>query len=162
MSENIKENKKSAIDIFMEECAAGWNIGIKNIVPSLILGYVLVYILQDTGLMDLISIVFKPVMAVFGLPGEGAAVLISAFFSKASGCGAAAMLYGEGVLTAAQATILYPACILMGTLIGHFARCVLVAGANKKWYALLLLVPIFDALLAMIITKIILMATGLM
>lgn len=162
MSENVKENKKSAITIFMEDCAAGWEIGIKNIIPSLILGYVLVYVLQTTGLMDLISIIFKPVMALFGLPGEGAAVLLSAFFSKASGCGAAAMLYSEGVLTAAQATILYPACILMGTLIGHFARCVLVSGTNKKWYGLMLAIPIFDAMLAMFITKIVLTVLGLM
>lgn len=58
-----------------------------------------------TGLMDVLAIVCAPIMRLFGLPGEAAAVLFSAFFSKAAGAAAAASLFGEGVLTAAQCTI---------------------------------------------------------
>ena len=44
----------------------------------------------------------------------------------------AALLYTEGVLTLGQVTIIFPACILMGTLVGHYARIVLVSDANKN------------------------------
>ena len=54
----------------------------------------------------------SPVMGLFGLPGEAFAVLISAFFAKASGCATAASMYQAGTLTLGQgihdATGMYP------------------------------------------------------
>ena len=88
-------------------------------------------------------------------------MLISAFFAKASGCATAATMYANGELTLGQASMLLPACILMGTLIGHYARIVLVAGTNKKWHTMLLIVPLFDAALSLIIMRMILMAMGI-
>ncbi len=88
MSENKQLTKKpSIISTFLGGCYRGFEVGIKNIVPAMILGYTLVYILQATGVMDLLGSVLSPVMGVFGLPGEAVAVLISAFFAKAAGCG---------------------------------------------------------------------------
>ena len=55
----------------------GFKVGIENITPAMILGYVLVYILKETGLMDILGTVMSPVMGLFGLPGEAFAVLIS-------------------------------------------------------------------------------------
>lgn len=153
--------KKSIVESFLQGCGKGFDIGIKQIAPAMILGYVLVYVLQATGLMSILGTIFTPVMAVFGLPGEAVAVLISAFFAKASGCGTAAMMYADGTLTLAQATILLPACILMGTLIGHYARIVLVTGSNKKWHPLLLVMPLLDAAIAMLITRAILAFMGI-
>ena len=54
-----------------------------------------------------------------------------------------------------------PATITMGTLVGHFARCVLTSGANPKHHALLLAIPVIDALLSMIIVRIILNFMGI-
>ena len=79
-----KEKKPSVVDTFLKGCARGFKVGIENITPAMILGYVLVYILQETGLMDLLGVVMSPVMNLFGLPGEAFAVLISAFFAKKS------------------------------------------------------------------------------
>ena len=100
-------------------------------------------------------------MALFGLPGGAIVALISAFFAKAAGAATAASLYAEGIINAAQATILFPATITMGTLVGHFARCVLTSGANPKHHALLLAIPIIDALLSMIIVRVILNLMGI-
>ena len=85
-----KKERKSVIDLFMKGCYDGFNIGIKNIMPAMILGYTLVYILQATGLMTLMGNVLSPVMGIFGLPGEAFAVLISAFFAKAAGAASGA------------------------------------------------------------------------
>ena len=162
MGENKQLTKKpSIISTSLGGCYRGFEVGIKNIVPAMILGYTLVYILQATGVMDLLGNVLSPVMGVFGLPGEAVAVLISAFFAKAAGCGTAATMYASGILTMGQATMLFPACILMGTLIGHYARIVLVADANKKWHGLLLAVPLFDAVISLFMMKIILAFMGI-
>ncbi len=157
----VKAERVSIIDTFLKGCARGFKVGIENIVPAMILGYTLVYVLQETGLMNLLGTIFAPVMGLFGLPGEAFAVLISAFFAKASGCATAATMYEQGVLTLGQSLMLLPACILMGTLIGHYARIVLVSGANKKWHGLLLAMPIFDAFLSLIIMRVILMVMGI-
>ncbi len=153
--------KPSIVDTFLKGCAKGFKVGIENITPAMILGYTLVYILQATGLMTFLGKVFSPVMGLFGLPGEAFAVLISAFFAKASGCATAATMYADGILTLGQASMLLPACILMGTLIGHYARIVLVAGTNKRWHSLLLVVPLFDAALSLVIMRVILTAMGI-
>ena len=150
-----KTANPSIVDTFLKGCAKGFKIGIENITPAMILGYTLVYILQATGLMTFLGRIFAPIMGVFGLPGEAFAVLISAFFAKASGCATAATMYANGELTLGQASM------LLGTLIGHYARIVLVAGTNKKWHTMLLIVPLFDAALSLIIMRMILMAMGI-
>ena len=60
-------------------------------------------------------------------------------FAKAAGAAAGLMLYQNGTITQEQATILYPAVILMGTLIGHYARIVLVSGVSKKYYKIIII-----------------------
>lgn len=154
------KQKTSIVDVFLKGCAKGFKVGIENITPAMILGYVLVYILRETGLMDLLGVVMSPVMGLFGLPGEAFAVLISAFFAKASGCATAASMYESGALTLGQASMMLPACILMGTLIGHYARIVLVTGSNKKWHPLMILVCLFDAALSLVIMRVILAMMG--
>ena len=63
-------------------------------------------------------------MGIFGLPGEAAIVLMSAFFAKAAGAATAANLYAAGTINAAQATILVVPCMLMGTCLLYTSRCV--------------------------------------
>ena len=113
------------------------------------------------GLMDLLGVVMSPVMNLFGLPGEAFAVLISAFFAKASGCATAASMYQAGTLTLGQASMMLPACILMGTLIGHYARIVLVTGSNKKWHPLLIVICLLDAAISLVIMRVILAIMGI-
>ena len=158
----VKPVKTSIVEVFMKGAKKGFYLGVEQILPAMILGYVIIQFLKLTGLIDILSVVFGPIMAIFGLPGESVVVLLSAFFSKAAGAAAAANLYGEGVLTAAQCTILIIPCMLMGTLIGHFARIVLVADVNAKHRGLMLLVPIIDSVVGMLVMRLILTVMGLM
>ena len=148
--------RKTLLEEFMAGCKKGFYIGVENIMPAMVLAYALILFLNLTGLMDLIA-----TAVAFGLPGGAIVALISAFFAKAAGAATAASLYAEGIINAAQATILFPATITMGTLVGHFARCVLTSGANPKHHALLLAIPIIDALLSMIIVRVILNLMGI-
>lgn len=152
--DNIKNNV-STVEVFMKGAKKGLTIALEQIAPAMVLAYALIVFLQTTGLMNIIAKVLNPVMGIFGL-GEAALVIIAAFFAKAAGAAAGLMLYQNGTITQEQATILYPAVILMGTLIGHYARIVLVSGVSKKYYKILLFIPLIDAAVAMFITKIIL------
>lgn len=156
------KRKKGLVEVFLGGCRKGFYSGVEQILPAMIMGYVLVQFLKLTGVMDILSSVCGPIMAIFGLPGEAVVALISAFFAKASGAATTAMLYTTGVITLAQATILYPACILMGTLVGHYVRIVVVSNTNKKWHGVLLAIPLIDAAFAMLLTRLILTIMGLM
>ncbi len=154
--------KENFIDVFFAGARKGLGIGFNTIMPAMVMGYVLVQALKVSGIMDVLATVFAPVMGLFGLPGEAFAVLISAFFAKAAGAAAAANLYTAGVITAPQATILLMPCMLMGTLIGHYARIVLVSEANPKLTPIFFAIPLIDSAVGMIIVRIILTAMGLM
>lgn len=161
VKEVVKKESKSAIEVFMNGCKKGFYIGVEQILPAMVLGYVIVQFLKLTGLVDILGRVFGPVMGIFGLPGEAVVVLLSAFFSKAAGAATAANMFAEGVINAAQATILIMPCMLMGTLVGHYARIVLVSDVNKKHRGIMWLVPIVDSILGMLLMRLLLTVMGL-
>lgn len=162
MSEKAEVSaKKNIIEVFMGGCKKGFYIGVEMILPAMILGYAIVQFLTLTGLVDIVGNIFGPVMGIFGLPGEAVVVLISAFFSKAAGAATAANMYATGMITAAQATILIIPCMLMGTLIGHYARIVLVANVSQKYRSVMLAIPIIDSIVGMLIMRFILMLLNL-
>ena len=151
----MQANNTNIVEEFVKGAKKGLYIGLEMIAPAMVLAYALITFLKITGLMNYIGDALNPVMGLFGLPGESAVALLAAFFAKAAGCAAAASLFAEGKIDAIQATVLFPACVTMGTLIGHFARIVLVSGANKKFYPLLFAAPIIDAVAVMFLTRIV-------
>lgn len=157
---NLQKVKPSLIEEFSAGAKKGFYIGVELIAPAMVLAYVLVLFLEITGLMAVVGKLLGPVMGLFGLPGEAVVALIAAFFAKAAGCATAATLYSKGVITAVQATILFPACVTMGTLIGHFVRIVIVANTNTKRHPLLLCVPVIDAVIVMWMTKAVIAIMG--
>ena len=157
----VMKPKLSIVEEFVAGAKKGFYIGAEMIAPAMVLAYVLILFLDITGLMTIVGRALSPVMAVFGLPGEAIVALVAAFFAKAAGCATAATLYSKGLISAPQATILFPACVTMGTLSGHFVRIVIVSNANKKWHPLLLAIPIVDAVVVMLLTRVVLNVMGL-
>lgn len=158
---DVKKVKPSIVEEFVAGAKKGFYIGAEMIAPAMVLAYVLIQFLDITGLMKSVGKILEPVMIVFGLPGEAVFALVAAFFAKAAGCATAATLYSKGVITAAQATILFPACVTMGTLIGHFVRIVIVSNVDRKWHSLLICVPLVDAAVVMVLTRILINVMGL-
>lgn len=147
------EVKPSLIDEFVKGAKKGFYVAVENITPAMVFAYALILFLNIIGVMPILAKLLGPIMAVFGLPGEAMVVLTAAFFAKAAGCATAATLYSQGVLTATQATILFPACITMGTLVGNFVRVVMVSQTNMKWQPLLLCTALVDAAVVMWLTR---------
>ena len=152
---DLQKIKPSIVEEFVAGAKKGFYIGAEMIAPAMVLAYVLIEFLNITGLMVIVGKAVGPVMAVFGLPGEAVVALVAAFFAKAAGCATAASLYSQGIIDAKQATILFPACVTMGTLIGHFVRIVITSNANKKWHPLLLCIPLIDAAVVMLLTRVV-------
>ena len=158
----VKEKKKlSAPELFMQGAKKGFYIGVELITPAMVMAYALLAFLKYLGIMPIIGEVLGPIMGIFGLPGEASLALLAAFFAKAAGAATEASLYAAGTITAAQATILFPACITMGTLIGHFARVVMVCQVRSLYYPVMFLTPIIDAVIVMWLTRAVLFFCGI-
>lgn len=147
-------NDKNIIDVFVDGAKKGWNVGINSIIPNVLMAYVCIQILKITGLLDLLGTVFAPVMAIFGLPGQAVAVLISALMSMGGAVGVAHALYTNGVITGTHVTILLPAIYLMGSKIQYLGRLLGTVGVNPKYYPIMLGISICNALISMLIMRV--------
>ena len=83
MSDNKVEaiQKKTILDLFIDGARKGFTIGTTSLLPNVVMAFVIIRILDVTGLLHLIGVVFQPVMGLWGLPGEAATVLITALMS---------------------------------------------------------------------------------
>lgn len=65
MSEATTTKKKPIIDVFLGGAKRGFYIGVETVLPSMILGYVIMQFLTLTGLMDVLATVCAPIMRLF-------------------------------------------------------------------------------------------------
>ena len=138
-------------DIFVDGARKGWNIGIKNIVPNVLMAFVITQVLLVSGLLSLMGRVFAPVMGVFGLPGQAIMVLGSAFLAMGSAVGVAASLYTGGILTKTHITILMPAIYLMGAQVQYLGRILGTAGVRP--HKMYFVICFINAAIAMFVMR---------
>ena len=141
--------KKTIADVFVE----GWNIGVKSTVPNVLMAFAVIAVLKITGFLDLVAVVFDPVMAVFSLPGVAITVLIGAWLSMGGGVGIAASLYAQGLLTGEQVTILIPAIFLMGAQLQYWGRVLGTSGVQAKFYKVYFAISILNSIICMFIMQ---------
>ena len=82
----------NALEVFISGLRKGAAIGIRFMLPALIATFVVIEMLQVSGVLRLLAEHVSGVMAVFGLPGEALAVLIAAWASAAGAIGMVAGL----------------------------------------------------------------------
>ena len=148
------EQKKTLPDIFVEGAKKGWNVGISSIIPNVLMAFVLIHALRLSGLLDMLGVLFNPVMGVFGLPGQAVMVLVGAWMSMGGGVGVAASLYAAKILNPTHVTILLPAIFLMGAQIQYMGRLLGTAGIHGRYYPMLFGISILNAIISMIIMRI--------
>ena len=99
--------------------------------------------------------IFAPLMGLFGLPGEAITVLLTAWLSSSAGTGVAVSLLTKGTLDITAITILAPAIFLMGSQLQYMGRLLGVADVPKKYWPLLMGVSILNAVIAMLVMRVI-------
>lgn len=145
--------KKTIIDSFVEGARNGFHISSTSMTPNVLFAFALIQILNITGLSDLIGIVFKPIMGIFGLPGIAATVLIASWLSVGGGVGVAASLLASGKIVGSDITILIPAIMLMGAQLQYMGRILGTAGVKNKYYPHLFIISILNACLGMLVMR---------
>ncbi|MCI8510486.1 MAG: hypothetical protein HFE83_00625 [Lachnospiraceae bacterium] len=131
--------KKGFLEIFIGGGKKGLNMWFNNMIPSIIVGAALVTILDELGLVTLIGKILGPVMAIFGLPGEAAAIWATRFMNMGAGILAAVPMFESGVFTMEHTAILL-AMIMATTPPAKFIRMASAGGETggsiKIYYAL--------------------------
>jgi len=155
MSANV-EVKKSVIDMFVDGARKGFTIATTNMLPNVVLAFIVIKALHVSGLLQIIGTVCAPIMALWGLPGEAATVLVSAFMSMGGGIGVAASLYTSGILGSADVTLLLPAIYLMGNPMQNVGRCLGTAGVDTKYFGIITAICIANSLLSMWVMRLLL------
>ena len=154
MSNNAKPAAPSnPFDIFVIGARKGFQVAINNLMPNIMMAYVIAEILNLLGAMQFIGKVFAPMMGIFGLPGEAVTVLLTTWLSSSAGTGVAVSLLTKGILNGTHASILIPALFLMGAQLQYMGRLLGVADVPKKYWPLLMLASILNACIAMIVMR---------
>lgn len=151
---SVGNEKKMITDIFVDGVKRGWNIAIGSMLPNVMMAFVLIYILNLTGLLDLLGKLFAPVMGIFGLPGEAMMVLLASWMSMGGGVGVASSLFATGALGIADIAVIAPSMYLMGSQLQYMGRLLGVVGIPGKHIPVMLLISVINAFLALWVMQI--------
>ena len=145
--------KKNVLDMFVEGARRGFTIATTNLLPNVVMAFIFIRALQVSGLLDLIGKAFGPIMALWGMPGQAATVLVASFMSMGGGVGVAASLFTAGTLTPADVTALLPAIYIMGNPVQNVGRCLGTAEVHTKYYTGITVICVVNSLLCMWVMK---------
>ena len=109
-------------DVFIEGARKGWSIATSSTLPNVVMAFIIIKALEITGALKGLGTIFSPLMGLFGLPGEAAAVLIGGWMSMGGGIGVAIGLFDKGILTGEHLAILAPAIYLMGSQVQYLGQ----------------------------------------
>lgn len=151
---NATRVSSNPFDIFVVGARKGFNIAINNLMPNVVMAYVISEMLNLLGVMTLVGHIFAPLMGLLGLPGEAVTVLLTSWLSSSAGTGVAISLLTKGTLDVTQITILAPAIFLMGSQLQYMGRLLGVADVPKKYWPLLMLTSVLNAIISMILMRI--------
>ena len=154
MNQSCKQ-KGTVLDSFVAGARNGFQIASTVMAPNVLFAFALIQILNLTGLLDIIGIVFKPIMAIFGVPGVAATALMAGWLSMGGGFGVAASLVTSGQLSPADAATLLPAIVLMGAQIQYMGRILGTADIKGKYYAPMMIISVLNASIAMLVMRLI-------
>ena len=143
----------NALEVFISGLRKGAAIGVRFMLPSLIAAFVVIEMLQVSGVLRLLAEHVSGVMAVFGLPGEALAVLIAAWASAAGAIGMVAGLASRGLLTPEHVAILLPGSLLLGSQLQFFGRILAVAGVSSERVPVMMAIGLMNAVGAMLIMR---------
>lgn len=143
----------NALEVFISGLRKGAAIGVRFMLPALIAAFVVIEMLQVSGVLRLLAEHVSGVMAVFGLPGEALAVLIAAWASAAGAIGMVAGLVSRGLLTPEHVAILLPGILLMGSQLQFFGRILAVAGVSSERVPVMMAIGLMNAVGAMLIMR---------
>ena len=141
----LSTQKPLITEVFVEGAKRGWDLATKSMLPNLVMAFVLIKVLTVSGLLNYVGMAFEPIMSLFGLPGESAMVLVSAWMSSGGAIGVLLAFLSAGVMTGEQAAVILPSIFIMGGQLQYMGRCLGVIGIKDQMRYVIMLIPIVMA-----------------
>lgn len=85
----IAQSRKNIMDLFIDGARRGFTIATTSLLPNVVMAFVIIQALKVTGLLDIVGRVCEPIMALWGLPGAAATVLLASVMSMGAVWGSA-------------------------------------------------------------------------
>lgn len=126
--------KGNILDDFFNGCIKGFIFVATAMAPAMIMAMAIVQVLNVTGLMSILTNVFKPFMGLFGLPGETGIALITGWLNTPSGLALCVDYYAKGIINGAQLAIMIPIMWACGSCLQMTGRVLGACQLNKKYY----------------------------
>lgn len=155
MSNAASEQQLNIMDVFIVGMRKGWSLATNYLIPNVTMAFIIIEFLKALKVLDVIGMIFSPVMGIFGLPGDSITVIFTAFFSTGAGVSVVAALVAQGTLTPEHVTIMAPGIFLIGSELQYMGRVLAVIGVETKYYPILFAVSFGCAALAMLTMRII-------
>lgn len=153
-------SKKMMItDVFVNGAFQGWNIATHSTIPNVLMAFVIIKMLNISGALDFIGTCLGPVMAIFGLPGEAAMILLGGWMSMGGGVGVAVALFDKGAVDGTQLAIVIPAIYLMGSQVQYMGLCLGVIGIQGSDMFKIMAVPPIVALLSLWVMRLVVLGS---
>ncbi len=156
---STSNSKPMITDVFVKGAVHGWQIATSSTIPNVLMAFVIIKILKHSGLLDIIGDVCGPLMAIFGLPGIAATILLGAWMSMGGGVGVAVALFSAGAVTGTDLAIVTPAIYLMGSQVQYMGRCLGVIGIKGKDLPLIMSLPVITAFLSLYVMRLLVLAS---
>lgn len=157
MENMTEEHKKNVLDLFIEGARKGFTIGTTSLLPNVIMAFVIIRILDVTGLLHLIGVAFQPIMGLWGLPGEAATVIIGSLMSMGGAIGILMSLFTQGIMDPIQVTVMVPGIYLMGNPVQNVGRCLGISGVNSHHYFAIIMICLINTLLSIWVMRLIML-----
>ena len=129
-------------DVFVNGAFQGWNIATHSTIPNVLMAFVIIKMLNISGALDFIGTCLGPVMAIFGLPGEAAMILLGGWMSMGGGVGVAVALFDKGAVDGTQLAIVIPAIYLMGSQVQYMAAACVIGIQGSDMFKIMAVPPI--------------------
>lgn len=142
----VKVKRKGFIELFTEGAYNGLMIGIRNMLPNVMLAFILIHALKITGLLDWIGSIAGPIMSLWLLPGVAITVIMASLLSMGGAIGIMAALLAAGAISPYEATVMVPACYLMGNPVQNVGRVLGTAEVPGKHYPIIIFICVFNAM----------------
>lgn len=152
-AEEIK--KLNIMNSFNNGAKKGVNLVLNSVIPSVMFAFVLMRLLMLSGIMDIIGMIFKPIMMLFALPGEAAMPLVLSFVSVTGAISATASLIESGVLTPIHGLAILPCMFLFGMMFIYTGRVLGVIGIDAREYKYCYAINIINGIISLFIMRII-------
>lgn len=149
------EIKKTVFDVFVDGAKKGWGVAVGSIIPNVLMAFVITQFLNVLGILKWMGDHLGGLMSIFGLPGEGLAVLLAGWLSMGGGTGMAASMYANGVFEVKHLAIMLPAIYMMGSQVQYMGRILGTGGIKPRYYGIMILFSILNAVIAMFAMRII-------